>query len=442
MDCFNMPIYKNIPHMIFRLVLLFLSVQLFVHLNGYCQEPKDPVPDGTTGEVFRPKDSIPVSGNKTQAKLARGNEWDGTVTTMKLTVGFMYEYAGFIQDNESKQQIQLDQPLFYTRDFRFILSGIFKTKREIAWKVGMMYDGNKNAWYLRESGIAIKVPELSGHIFVGRTKEGYSMIKVMNGFSIWGMERAMDIDIIPILADGIKYYGYLPKPHLFLSFGAYSNILSKTQSFATFKWQLVSRIAVLPVYTDAYKPVLHIGLNFRYGVPKDDTLQVRSKPEVSGAPYFVDTKKFYANETFHLGSEIFYRSGPLLLGTEVNAFMAHSPENKNPIFAGGEVYAIYNFTGEVRPYYANLGIFSFLKVRKPVFNGGPGAWSAGLRYSANDLDAGAITGGRFWRITPFVTWYLSDMFSMVVAYGYGVLDKNSLRGGTQFFQTRVVFLLH
>lgn len=195
------------------------------------------------------------------------------------------------------------------------------------------------------------------------------------------------------------------------------------------------------MYTDISKPVLHIGLNMRYGVPKNDTLQVRSKPEVNGAPYFIDTKKFYSTQTFHLGGEMFFRSGPLMLGMEINGFMARSPEKNNPIFAGGEAYALYTFTGEVRPYFASLGIFSFLKVRKSVFKGGPGAWTGGLRYSYNDLDDGAIAGGRFWRLTPFVEWQLSNLFRFVFAYGYGVLNKEEKQGATHFFQTRFVFLL-
>ena len=54
----------------------------------------------------------------------------------------------------------------------------------------------------------IAVPELSGDIFIGRTKEGFSLNKIMVGYAGWTMERATINDaMIPILADGIKWLG-------------------------------------------------------------------------------------------------------------------------------------------------------------------------------------------------------------------------------------------
>jgi hypothetical protein len=95
-----------------------------------------------------------------------------------------------------------------------LISAIFSTSPDsavrtadiyIAGKFAFMYDGDKETWLVRESGIVVGVPELAGHIFIGRTKEGYSMVKVMNGHSPWTAERQMALDVIPILADGIKY---------------------------------------------------------------------------------------------------------------------------------------------------------------------------------------------------------------------------------------------
>ena len=54
----------------------------------------------------------------------------------------------------------------------------------------------------------VAVPELWGHVFVGRTKEGFSLNKVMVGYAGWTMERSTMSDAsIPILADGIKWLG-------------------------------------------------------------------------------------------------------------------------------------------------------------------------------------------------------------------------------------------
>src|SRR6185295_6044054 len=82
-------------------------------------------------------------------------------------------------------------------------------------------------WFVRETGVMINVPELWGNIFIGRTKEGFSMNKVMNGYAGWTMERQMALDVIPILADGIKWLGYLKKQRIFWNVGAFGDWLSE-----------------------------------------------------------------------------------------------------------------------------------------------------------------------------------------------------------------------
>jgi phosphate-selective porin OprO/OprP len=70
-----------------------------------------------------------------------------------------------------------------------------------------------------------------------------------------------------------------------------------------------------------------------------------------------------------------------------------------------------------------------------------GALEALVRVSTLDLDDGIIEGGKFWRITPMVNWYLNKDIRLELVYGYGVLDRFSLEGATQFFQTRIQFTL-
>ena len=36
-----------------------------------------------------------------------------------------------------------------------------------------------------------------------------------------------------------------------------------------------------------------------------------------------------------------------------------------------------------------------------------------------------------------VNWYLSDQLRLEFAYGYGALDRFTVRGATHFFQTRL-----
>ena len=83
-----------------------------------------------------------------------------------------------------------------------------------------MYDGAKKEWLFRQTGIMVAVPELWGHIFVGRSKEGFSLNKVMIGYAGWGIERAPISDAtLPILADGVKWLGYVPRARILWTLG-------------------------------------------------------------------------------------------------------------------------------------------------------------------------------------------------------------------------------
>lgn len=426
----------------FRLYAFFILLILICNEESFSQLKPGVIPDGTQGETMKITDADTV---KKQTTLGNWNQFDGPASTLKIGGGFLYEFAGYSQDEAGKQQMDsADVDLksaFKLRDFRVTMSGRLKTKRFITWKAGIMYDGPTNSWFIRESGVMVGVPELSGHIFIGRTKEGFSMNKVMNGYAGWTMERQMALDVIPILADGMKWMGFLPKQRLFWNIGVYADWLNKKQSFSTYSWQFASRIGWLPVYSEEGKTLLHLGVNYRYGETDGGEIRVRSRPEANPLPYFIDTDKFPAHHSNHIGGEVYFSSGPWLFGSEFYLHMFSSPEKDNPIFKGGDIVASYIITGESRPYSTVSGIYAFVPVKKSVFEGGPGAWEALLRFSALDLNGGTLNGGKMWRITPMVNWYLSNNARLEFAYGYGVLDRFGLNGTTHFFQTRIQLML-
>ena len=88
-----------------------------------------------------------------------------------------------------------------------------------------------------------------------------------------------------------------------------------------------------------------------------------------------------------------------------------------------------------RPYTTAGGFFRAVSPKRTVFEGGPGAWEAVLRYSHIDLDSKNVSGGTFDRITPQVNWYLSENVRLEFNYGYGHLDRFGLNGNTNSSQT-------
>jgi len=244
---------------------------------------------------------------------------------VRAGAGLLLEVAGLAQDEDSKKQIEMhpDQRL---RDFRFILGGkLFpKWKRSVTWSAGIMYDGPNHQWLVRQTGVMIAVPELWGHFFIGRSKEGFSLNKVMVGYDGWTMERATISDAsIPILADGIKWLGYSPKHKFLWNVGYFNDVLSEGQSFSTYSSQVITRFALLPILSEKENKVLHLGVNFRFGKPVNDKLRLRSRPEAFPAPYFVDTGSFPAVSTRMVGYEAYYRQSAGFSEVNIGGSLSH-----------------------------------------------------------------------------------------------------------------------
>jgi phosphate-selective porin OprO/OprP len=370
-------------------------------------------------------------------KLVDWNRYEGPYFTLRVGVGFGYDYAAYAQDADSKEQMTLS-PASGTRDFRLMFAGRFPKLPRLSYTLGYMYDGAAQTWRFRQTGLMVDVPELLGNVFIGRTKEGFSTNRIMVGYNTWTAERATISDaLIPILADGVKWTGRIASGKLVYNVGYFWDEVSETESFNKNDSQFVSRVVWLP-HAGSDKPLLHLALQGRFAQANDGQLQYRSKPESFLAQsYAIDTGKFPASHANAIGVEAYYRPGPLTMGMEYFLNQVSSSQANNPLFHGGEIFAAYLFTGETRPYNTRGAFFEAVSPTRTVLEGGPGAWEAVVRYSYSDLDSGTIHGGRFWRITPQVNWYLSDNLRLELVYGYGRLDRFGLTGGTQFFQTRI-----
>ena len=363
--------------------------------------------------------------------------YDAGFTTFDVGAALLIDVATYAQDQASREQIELE-PGFKVRDARFQFGGRFRMRRPVTWKAGVMYDGPSHSWLIRQTGIMVAIPELWGHIFVGRTKEGVSLSRVMSRYDVWAMERFTFSDAaIPALADGVKWLGYVPNRHFLWNIGWFTDVLSEGQSFSSYDNQFTVRAAWIPMVSDSSGTLLHVGMNFRRGKLNEGTLQLRSRPEAFPAPYFIDTGKFPARSARMGGPEVFYRPGNWLFGTEYYWQTVDSPEMNDPMFHGGDAFVSWLITGETRSYNTVGGYFRSIVPARTILQRGPGAWEALLRFSYSDTNDGPVQGGTFWRVTPMVNWYFTDVTRLELAYGYGTLDRFETSGVTQFFQARL-----
>jgi phosphate-selective porin OprO/OprP len=406
-------------------------------------------------------------------KALHVNEFRTPFTTFRIGGGFLVEGAGYEQDSSGRAQVAQITGVAPTvtdgggddiamlratsgrtasatspagtlltagkiRDSRLIVSGQLSTKRSIRWQSGFMYDWIQDKWFVRQTALIVGLPEIKSNVWIGRMKEGPSLNRVMVGYDGWTMERFTFSDAaIPLLADGFRWQGYLPDAHFVWNLGYFVDVLSEGETWSYFTNQAAGRLGYLRMDSDTAGSLVHVAVNFQAGIPNEGLLQLKSKPEASGAPNFVDTGKFPASSAQLLGIEAYYRPGPLLIGAEYFAERARSPATDNPVFHGGDASVMWNVTGETRRYIVPGSYFDAVSPARPVFHGGPGAWEVGLRFSNTDLNAGSLHGGRFWRWTPVVNWHLSDEVRLEFEYGYGALDRFGLIGHTHFYQSRI-----
>lgn len=416
---------------------LTLAVLLIIPFQSFSQEEKKTVPDGTEGAVHVLHGVDSVTG---KAEKLPANEFDNSYSTFKIGAGYIHDYVTYVQSDVFKQQMDsgdfvLD-PQWKLRDFRILFTGRLKTKRTLTWKFAFMYDGEYEKWLVRETGVIIGAPELAGHIFIGRTKNGFSLVKVMNGHFPWGAERQMALDPIPILSDGIKWFGHLPKSRIFWNLGYYNDRFSEGQAFSTNAWQYVARVGWMPYYNKEKNRLVHIAANLSYASPLNGQITVKSRPESNPTPQLISTGKFNADNSSHVGGEIYFSTGRLMLGSEVMMHSYYSPGEDHQ-FIGGNAVLTYSITGAVRPYTTNGSIYAYVPVKKPVYEGGWGEWEAVLHISTFNLNDGSLKGGQFRRFTPMINWYLSNNLRFEFIYGYGEYDRYGLLGDVQFFQFRV-----
>ena len=96
-------------------------------------------------------------GDSPRRRMVGFNEYEGPFGSIRFGGGFLYDFAAFSQDANSKQQFPDLSPEWKIRDTRLLSSGSFKTKRPISWSAGVMYDWSAEKWVMRQTHVIIAV---------------------------------------------------------------------------------------------------------------------------------------------------------------------------------------------------------------------------------------------------------------------------------------------
>lgn len=140
---------------------------------------------------------------------------------------------------------------------------------------------------------------------------------------------------------------------------------------------------------------------------------------------FVHTSnsRFLATPNMRVSSETDYGveaaliRGPLHAVAEAHWLNADTmTPGLSPTFFGGYAEIGYFLTGESRGYKS--GRWDRTKVRRPVGDGGAGAFQINLRYDHLDLTDGGIVGGRQRGYEASLVWIAQDHVRFLLNYGH------------------------
>jgi phosphate-selective porin OprO/OprP len=339
--------------------------------------------------------------------------------------GRLFLDAGFVSDKDGSMDVDATE----ARTARLGIEGLaWKT---IKYKFEIDFADNevdvKDAYLQWKSPIA--------DITLGQFKTPNSLEELTSSRYITFVERASFTDAFLLermLGIGFGWGGEANDVGWSLSLGAFRG------NFGTGDDQegtvLAARGTLGPKFNDVQ---LHIGGSVRYQNAGEGQalFRYRQRPHAHlSAERFVDTRAIAEEDLFY-GAEAALVFGPFSVQGEYawnRADLAPAfvmPGFDDPTFSGGYVDVSFFITGESRAYEADSGEFGRIKVNKPVFQGGPGAWQVAYRYDMIDLNDEAIRGGEQDTHIVGVNWHLNRHTRIMYNYNRSkVTDANGSAG--------------
>lgn len=157
-------------------------------------------------------------------------------------------------------------------------------------------------------------------------------------------------------------------------------------------------------FTENFSPaVTDAGHSSQIGGRFNTMLRIQSGPIVN------------ASGSQGYGAELGAGLGSMWLMGEAGQRVIHIRDARDAVASAWSVYGGYFLTGEAPEYSSRFGTFVHPKVRRSVFDGGPGAIELTARYELLDY-AHLATGGHGWAATAGVNWYLNPFIRLMANY--------------------------
>lgn len=162
---------------------------------------------------------------------------------------------------------------------------------------------------------------------------------------------------------------------------------------------------------------LHLGASGHWrNVPQvQPVTRYRSRPQIRTTDIrFVSTPNLAVDAERGFGAEAAIISGRFHAAAEAHWLTATVPGLADPTFFGASIEAGLYLTDDSRAY--GKGVFRTIKVKRPVGQGGLGAWQVNVRYDHLDLDDQATVGGRQDAYMASLIWTPMDYVRFMLNY--------------------------
>lgn len=174
---------------------------------------------------------------------------------------------------------------------------------------------------------------------------------------------------------------------------------------------------------------VHVGAHYRYRKRGDDesNFRYRQRPHQHlASTRLVSTPSLYESDSL-FGLELAGVFGPFSAQAEYMWVKGDRAVDvigfDDPKYNAWYADVSWFLTGESRGYKAEEGTFGRVKVKKPVYEGGFGAWQVAIRYDFVDLVDENILGGEQKTWIFGVNWHLNDYSRIMLNYSKSDIEK-------------------
>ncbi len=303
------------------------------------------------------------------------------------------------------------------RRARFYLQG--ELNERIFWK--SQIDFSTGIVVLADAYIGIKGLGLLGTAKIGHMKEPFSLEELTSSKYITFMERSLPAVFDSARDFGVSFSNTLHDERISWTAAVLAPTGPTGFSFSqSGDFNIGARITGLPIYSDAGRALVHLGISAMYQARNATPFRFRQRPEIHLARQYFDTGPLASDGAGLLAIEFAGVCGAFHFASEWKQAWVDTTSLGNEQAYGGYISAGYFLTGEHRRYQKSNGTWSRVTPLEP-FDPDKGQWGAfeiATRYSYLDVDQGSLDGGSGQNISGALNWYLLSNLRISANYVY------------------------